>query len=118
MSVSHCLGSAAAKLARLPVAERDALIAALPAECPRADCTTGAGCRDYVAGLFGSAADTRRRECEARHWLRSGYRTRAKVEQLMNAITDRRGAEQAAALREAMREQWKNRAAWLTGEPA
>lgn len=50
--------------------------------------------------------------CEAREWLRRGYTTKAKVDQLMDRITKRRGRSAAEKLRTDMREQWGRRAEW------
>nr|WP_308007328.1 hypothetical protein [Xanthomonas albilineans] len=113
MSISCCLGNALAKLPRLPESERDAFIATLPACCMGNGCTTGMGCRDYVASVLGSAADQRRRMCEARHYLRRGYTTGIKVKRLIDAIALRRGQAAAEQLRAEMRAQWARRREWL-----
>ena len=52
-------------------------------------------------------------ECEARHWLREGYSTPRRVDELMERIRSRRGAEAADALRQEMRLQWTRRDEWL-----
>lgn len=57
--------------------------------------------------------ENRRRICEARGWLRDGYTTRAKVDELMVRITRRRGKDAAEALREEMRRQWAIRDKWM-----
>lgn len=59
-----------------------------------------------------------RRECEARHWIREGYFSAARVDELMERISKRRGAEAASALREEMRRQWQRRTEWLQREEA
>ena len=59
------------------------------------------------------ADETYRRECEARTWIKQGYVTARKVDELMQRIERHRGAEAAAALREEMRLQWKRREEWL-----
>lgn len=53
-----------------------------------------------------------RRETEAREWLRRGYTTRAKVDQLVARIEAKRGREAASQLREEMRKQWSRRDEW------
>lgn len=53
-----------------------------------------------------------RRATEARAWLRDGYTTRAKVDELIATITRMRGQAAADLLRADMREQWRNRASW------
>lgn len=69
----------------------------------------------------GGAARTdedHRRECEARNWIRQGYFTANRVEELMQRIERHRGREAAASLREEMRRQWMRREEWLVdGEP-
>lgn len=52
-------------------------------------------------------------ECEARHWLREGYSTPGKVDELMQRIRAHRGAEAADQLRQEMRRQWERRAEWM-----
>ena len=47
-----------------------------------------------------------RRECEARTWLRMGYDTAARVDELMTRIAKHRGRQAAEALRAEMRRQW------------
>jgi len=51
--------------------------------------------------------------CEARDWLRRGYSTPAKVAELEQLITSKRGAAAAARLVEEMRRQWQRRTEWL-----
>lgn len=94
------------RLSRLPAHERDAQIARLPAACPHADCTTGAGCRDYVAALLGSAVEQRRREGEARQCLRVTGGSLAEVDELIKRVTSMRGEAAANQLRAEMRTQW------------
>lgn len=48
-----------------------------------------------------------RNECEARHWLRAGYTSAARVEELMSRIATKRGRVAAERLRDEMRKQWK-----------
>lgn len=64
-----------------------------------------------------SASDTsserHRRECEARHWLRMGYQTADRVDELIGRIAARRGQAAAEQLRQEMRQQWRRRAEWL-----
>jgi hypothetical protein len=55
-----------------------------------------------------------RRECEARDWLRRGYTTPAKVEQLLTLIEQKRGPHAAHDLRAEMRRQWARRREWMT----
>lgn len=57
--------------------------------------------------------EARRRVCEARSWLRQGYTTAEKVDELMARIRRHRGDAAAAELREEMRRQWATRATWL-----
>lgn len=47
-----------------------------------------------------------RRECEARTWLRMGYDSPARVDDLMARIAKHRGVPAANELREEMRRQW------------
>jgi len=53
-------------------------------------------------------------ECEARTWLRKGYDTPERIEELTELITKRRGQASAERLVEEMRRQWRLRADWLT----
>ncbi|EWC40168.1 hypothetical protein B597_016460 [Stutzerimonas stutzeri KOS6] len=53
-------------------------------------------------------------ECEARTWLRKGYDTPERIEELTELITKRRGQASADRLVEEMRRQWRLRADWLT----
>lgn len=114
MTISRCLGTALMRLSKLPAEDRDAVIERLPEQCPGSDCTTGTGCRAYVASVAGSAVERRRRECEARHYLRCGYTTDSKVNQLTETVALRRGRQAADQLRADMRAQWRTRATWLT----
>lgn len=50
-----------------------------------------------------------RLECEAREWLKRGYTTAAKVDELMASIAAKRGQEAANRLRGEMRKQWVRR---------
>lgn len=52
-------------------------------------------------------------ECEARTWLRKGYTTAERIEELTELIAKRRGTASASRLVEEMRRQWKRRADWL-----
>lgn len=113
MTISHCLGAALRRLSKMPRAEHDAEIAKLPDTCSHNDCTTGMGCRAYVASMAGSEFEKKRRECEARDWLRRGYTSNAKVNDLMERIASKRGRAAADELRQDMREQWKRRSEWL-----
>lgn len=54
-----------------------------------------------------------RLECEARSWIKQGYYTQGRVDELMKRITQHRGQEAATALRAEMRTQWKQRSTWL-----
>lgn len=60
-----------------------------------------------------NGSEQHRRECEARHWLRSGYQDAASVEELMQRIEQKRGPEAAAQLRQEMRRQWLRRTEWM-----
>lgn len=62
-----------------------------------------------------TASERWRAICEARHWLRQGYTTPAKVDALIRSIGEKRGQDRAEALRADMREQWRRRAEWLVG---
>lgn len=55
----------------------------------------------------GDCSEQFRRECEARDWLRRGYTTHARVDELMARIEKHRGAEAVEVLREEMRRQWR-----------
>jgi hypothetical protein len=114
LSASWCLSNALTLMSKLPESERDALIAALPEDCPRAGCTTGLGCRGYVASVAGSAVQLHRRMCEARHYLRQGYTSGPKVHQLVESITVRRGQAAAEQLRDDMRIEWARRREWMS----
>lgn len=59
--------------------------------------------------------EAHRRECEARDWLRRGYTTGPKVEELLALIEKKRGHPAAHELRLEMRRQWARRAEWMTG---
>lgn len=52
------------------------------------------------------AAERHRLECEARTWIRQGYDTRDKVNELIQRIARRRGIAAAERLRDEMRRQW------------
>lgn len=52
-------------------------------------------------------SEQHRLECEARDWLRRGYTTMEKVEELMEKITKKRGIKAADELRQEMRRQFK-----------
>lgn len=55
-------------------------------------------------------------EAEARSWIRRGYRTPERLEQLKAMLKEKRRSEaNIIKLVEEMREQWKRRAEWLTG---
>lgn len=54
-----------------------------------------------------AAMETYRIECEARDWLRKGYTTPARVDELLGRIARKRGAAAADRLREEMRRQWR-----------
>ncbi|KAF1719779.1 DUF7696 family protein [Pseudoxanthomonas wuyuanensis] len=64
-----------------------------------------------------TSTEAHRRACEARTWLREGYVTEAKVAELMQRISDKRGCAAANELREEMRLQWKSRREWWEGAP-
>jgi len=113
MSVSRCLGPALSALGRMHRSQWKSYIDALPEACPHDDCTTGTSCRVYVDSVAGPMCEQKRRECEARDWLRHGYTDRARVHQLMKLIASKRGHEAAEDLRREMREQWGRRSEWL-----
>lgn len=56
--------------------------------------------------------EDQRRVCEARSWLRQGYSTPERVNELMLAIKRHRGDAAATVLRDEMRTQWKCRLSW------
>lgn len=58
-------------------------------------------------------SDHYRHQCEAREWLRRGYTTADKIEELKKLITSKRGSAAAEALIEEMRRQWRRRAEWM-----
>lgn len=109
--ISHCLGDAMRRLVKIPAELRATEVEQLPATCSHADCTTGMGCRAYIATML--AQETHRHECEARGWLRRGYTTRPKVAELVRVIAEKRSQEAADALRDEMRRQWHRRGEWL-----
>jgi len=59
------------------------------------------------------ATEEHRRACEARHWIRQGYRNSKWVNELIARIAQCRGAAAAEELREEMRRQWKRRREWM-----
>lgn len=59
------------------------------------------------------ATEEHRRACEARHWIRQGYRNSKWVDELIIRVAQRRGAAAAEELREEMRRQWKRRREWM-----
>lgn len=63
-----------------------------------------------------AAIEAHRRECEARDWLRKGYTTAVKVDELMARIAERRGYQAANELREEMRRQWARRREWMEAD--
>lgn len=65
----------------------------------------------------GRQSDLRRREAEARYWLKEGYTNEAKVNELMPRIAAKRGQAAADQLRQDMRDQWRIRATWWEGAP-
>lgn len=52
-------------------------------------------------------------ESEARTWLRKGYDSPERIEELTELISKKRGAASAVRLVEEMRRQWRLRADWL-----
>lgn len=58
-----------------------------------------------------------RRICEARNWLKRGYRSRAAVAELITRIEAMRGRDAAQRLLLEMRQQWACRESWLTPTP-
>ncbi|SFB30058.1 DUF7696 family protein [Azotobacter beijerinckii] len=52
-------------------------------------------------------------ECEARTWLREGYTTPEKIEELREFIGKKRGAAAVEQLIEEMRRQWGRRREWI-----
>jgi hypothetical protein len=62
--------------------------------------------------------EQQRRVFEARGWIRDGYVTRTKVDELIAVITKKRGERAALQLREDMRTQWKIKHEWLGARSA
>jgi hypothetical protein len=60
--------------------------------------------------------ERQRRVLEARARLREGYTTRDKVAELMRIVAAKRGQAAAEQLRVDMREQWRTRSQWMTGQ--
>lgn len=54
-----------------------------------------------------------RLECEARTWLRKGYTTSERVEELRELIGKKRGSAAVEQLVEEMRRQWGRRREWM-----
>lgn len=52
-------------------------------------------------------------ECEARSWLRNGYSTPERIQELTELIAKKRGHASAERLIEEMRRQWRRRNEWL-----
>lgn len=48
-----------------------------------------------------------RLECEAREWLKRGYTSKAKVDELIAEIAKKRGKDAAEKLRDEMRQQYR-----------
>lgn len=67
--------------------------------------------------MMDTSTEDHRRACEARMWLREGYVTEAKVNELMDRIATKRGCDAANELREEMRTQWKDRITWWEDAP-
>jgi len=65
----------------------------------------------------GRTDEAYRRECEARSWIKQGYFTAIRVEELMQRIERHRGREAAEVLRVEMRRQWVMREEWLEAAP-
>lgn len=117
--ISCCLSRAMARTADMTAEAREAEINRLPEQCPQpGTCTTGMGCRAYVASVIGNEAVRRREVCEARSYIRRGIATPSKVNQLIDDITKRRGAVAAERLRADMRAEWKTRSEWWHGRRA
>lgn len=55
-----------------------------------------------------------RLECEARTWLRKGYNSAERIEELTETIRKKRGQAATVRLAEEMRRQWKLRAEWMS----
>jgi len=109
--ISHCLGDAMRRFSTMSSEQRAAEITQIPETCGHADCTTGMGCRAYIASMLD--AEQWRRVCEARGWLRRGYTRRPKVDALISQIGARRGTAAAERLREDMRVEWRRRNEWM-----
>jgi hypothetical protein len=54
-----------------------------------------------------------RLECEARTWLRKGYTSPERIEELREFIGKKRGSAAVEQLVEEMRRQWVRRREWL-----
>jgi hypothetical protein len=57
-------------------------------------------------------------ECEARTWLRKGYVTPERIQELTELIAKKRGHASAERLVEEMRRQWSRRREWIGQEPS
>jgi len=53
--------------------------------------------------------------CEAQTWLRKGYITKAKIEELRAMLKRHRRHEAIEKLVEEMRRQWVRRSEWMNG---
>lgn len=76
------------------------------------------GASGQVAGMnshtpVGRIDEEFRQECEARSWIRQGYYSADRVDELMARIANHRGIDAANKLRAEMRKQWARRAEWL-----
>lgn len=54
-------------------------------------------------------------ECEARTWLRKGYCTPERIQELRDLVRPKRGEAAKQRLVEEMRRQWLRRDEWLGG---
>lgn len=52
-------------------------------------------------------------ECEARTWLRKGYSTPERIQELTELISKKRGHASTERLIEEMRRQWSRRREWI-----
>lgn len=56
------------------------------------------------------------RACEARYWLRKGYSTPDRIDELRAELHKKRGTNAIETLIEEMRRQWRTRKDWLNQE--
>lgn len=63
--------------------------------------------------LAGKPVPHQLRACEARYWLRKGYTTQERVDELREFLHKKRGTNAIELLIEEMRNQWRIRSLWI-----